>query len=251
MTAPEQTEVKKEETLAQQKEISKEINQPEIKTQAVPEETEKDINWKKWKENRQREREEAARQTEARIKAEKEAEALRQALEAVVNKPNYQQRQEQNNYEQEEESEEDRINRKVNAAIAAKEAEYAKQRQEQELKEYPTKIRSTYSDFNQVCSPENLDYLEYHHPELAKGFAHRADSFEKWADIYNAVRRYIPNVNSNRDAQKAEKNLQKPQSLSHSTLAATGPTGNSYQLTEQRRAENWARMQKTLKGLSN
>ncbi len=250
MTIPEQVEVKKEETLAQQKEISKEINQPEVTSQGIPEETEKDINWKKWKENRQREREGAARETEAKIKAQKEAEALRQALEAVVNKASHTQRQENNGYDNEEESEEQRINRKVEEALAKREREYQQQRENEELKSYPSKLNNTYSDFNQVCSPENLDYLEYHHPELAKSFAHRKDGFEKWSDIYNAVKRYIPNVNSNRDAIKAEKNLAKPQSLSHSTLSATGPTGNSYQLTEQRRAENWSRMQKTLKGLS-
>lgn len=251
MTIPEQVEVKKEETLAQQKEVSREINNPETSAQTAPEETEKDINWRKWKENRQKERENAARETEARIKAEKEAEALRQALESVVNKPTYNQRQEPNQYDQEEETEEQRINRKVEEALAKREQQYQQQREQEELKSYPTKLNNTYSDFNQVCSAENLDYLEYHHPELAKAFAHRKDGFDKWADIYNAVKRYVPNTNSNRDAQKAEKNLQKPQSLSHSSLSATGPIGSSYQLTEQKRKENWARMQRSLKGLSN
>jgi len=248
MTAPEQIDAKKDETLNQQKAQVIDQNPAENKTEATQEESEQTKNWKKWKENRQREREEALRIDAARQKAENEAAALRQALEAVVNKP--QQRQENNGYE-EEESEEQRINRKVEEALAKREQHYQAQREQEELKTYPQKLNNAYSDFNQVCSPENLDYLEYHHPELAKSFAHRKDGFEKWSDIYNAVKRYIPNNNSQRDAQKAEKNLQKPQALSHSTLSSTGPTGSSTQLTEQRRAENWARMQKTLKGLNN
>lgn len=249
MTMPEQVEVKKEETLNQQKEQVVDQKQPENKQEAVQEESEQNKNWKKWKENRQKEREETARIDAARQKAEQEAQALRQALEAVVNKNDRRQNNE-NSYE-EEETEEQRINRKVEEALAKREQQYQAQREQEEIQTYPNKLRNTYSDFNQVCSSENLDYLEYHHPELAKSFAHRKEGFDKWSDIYNAVKRYVPNTNSNRDSIKAEKNLAKPQSLSHSSLSGTGPTGTSHQLTEQRRAENWARMQKTLKGLSN
>jgi len=249
MTIPEQVEVKKEETLTQQREMNIEQSNSETKPSIPQEDSEQDRNWKKWKENRQKEREEAARIDAARQKAEQEAHALRQALEAAVARPN--QRQETNSYDQNDESEEDRINRKVEEAILKREQEYQKQREIEEIKTYPQKLNNTYSDFQQVCSQENLDYLEYHHPELAKSFVHRKEGFEKWSDIYNAVKRYVPNTNSQRDAQRAEKNLAKPQSLSHSTIAATGPAGSNYQLTEQRRKENWSRMQRTLKGLSN
>lgn len=251
MTIPEQVEVKKEDTLKQQKEASKEINTLENISKVVQEESEQDKNWKKWRENRQKEREEAAKESEARIKAEKEAQALRQALEAVVNKTSRTSSNESNDNGNDEETEESRIERKVKAAMAAREIEYQRQREEQELKEYPTKLNKTYNDFQQVCSAENLDYLEFHHPELAKSFAHRKDGFEKWSDIYNAVKRYVPNTNSQRDANKAEKNLQKPQSLSHSSLSSSGTPSSPHIISEKKRAENWARMQRTLKGLSN
>lgn len=250
---------------AQQVEVKKDANieQPQQTQQAKPEQKKEvlkqdpqphqeepqkeDINWKRFKDARQKEREAALKESEARIRAEKEAAALKEALAAAVSKPVLQ----QNDGYDVEESEEQKIERKVNAAIAKKEAEYERQREEKEAREMPQKIKRAFSDFDQVCSTENLDYLEYHHPELAKSLAQRPESFDKWADIYNAVKRYIPNPDATKDMKKAEKNLQKPQSLSNSGLAPSGNAGTSSAiLTEKKRAENWDRMQRTLKGLS-
>lgn len=214
------------------------------------EESPQDRDWRKWRENRQKEREESVRIDAARQKAEREAEALRNALEAVVNKPDKNRYSERNDNDDIEESEEARIDRRVAEALAKKEAEYERQRQERDKQEFPTKLRNTFKDFNQVCTAENLDYLEFHHPEVSKSLGRMTDGFDKWADIYSAIKRYIPNPESSKDAKKAEKNLQKPQSLSHSMT----PNGTSNMtpaiLTEQRRKDNWDRMQRTLKGLS-
>ena len=128
--------------------------------------------------------------------------------------------------------------------------DYLRELQEREAQEYPSKLRNAFKDFEQVCSAENLDYLEYHHPELAKSLGRVPQGFDKWADIYSAIKRYLPNPDSSRDAKKADKNLQKPQSLSHSSLSSEGTNMTTTRLTEQRRKENWERMQRTLKGLS-
>lgn len=240
-------------------EVSKEDNsnpvqavaeQPQVNSLATQsEENPQDRDWRKWRENRQKEREEAQRIDAARLKAEQEAMVLRQALEAVVNKPNSSQRQYEQNDDLEE-SEEARIDRRVMEALNKKEKEYERLRQEREAVEYPQKLRSTFKDFEQVCTSENLDYLEFHHPELAKSLATRNQSFDKWADIYSAIKRYIPNPDSSIDAKRADKNLQKPQSLSHSVLPAGGSQMSSARLTEDRQKANWERMQRTLKGLS-
>jgi len=221
------------------------VTTPEINNQV--EESEQDRNWKKWRENRQKEREEAARESTARQKAEQEALALREALAAAVNKPN---NQRNSDSFEEEESEDQRIDRRVAEALAKKEIEYERQKNDRESKEYPSKLRNTFKDFEQVCSIENLDYLEFHHPELAKSLGKMPQNFDKWADIYSAIKRYVPNPDSSRDAKKAEKNLQKPQSLSHSNISNDGTKMSAPILTEQRRKENWERMQRTLKGLS-
>ncbi len=202
-------------------------------------------NWKKFREQKEQERKQ-------RIEAEKianeeraRASALQAALEAAVNK-GYQQPYQQEN----DETEEQRIDKKVNAAIAQKEAEYDRKRQEREQAEYPQKLVSAFNDFNQVCTTENLDYLEYHYPELAAPFKHMPDGFDKWASIYKAVKRFVPNPDSKKDMQKMEKNLAKPQSSSSPGNSQAGSEMPSARLTEERKAANWARMQKTLKGIS-
>lgn len=247
MTELQLAEVTKTESTPQAKEMKEEIKSV-VNQVSELEESEQDRNWKKWRENRQKEREEAVKETAARLKAEQEALALREALAAAVGKPNL--HRNSDNYEQEEESEDQRIDRRVSEALSKKEAEYERKRAEQESQEYPSKLRNTFKDFEQVCSAENLDYLEYHHPELAKSLGRIPQGFDKWADIYSAIKRYVPNPDSTRDVKKANKNLQKPQSLSHSSLSSEGTNMTPTRLTDQRRKENWERMQRTLKGLS-
>lgn len=211
-------------------------------------ETEQQIHWKKFRENRAKEREEAALMAKKAAEKEAEANALKAALEAAVSRVVPQQQYQQN--EQPEESEQQRIDRLVNEAVARREAQAEEKRQQTEVQEYPKKLESTFKDFNVVCSSENLDYLEYHHPELARSLGSRPQSFEKWADIYNAVKRYIPNPDAKKDIAKAEKNLQKPQSMS-GTGMATGPSGmQPSRLDRDRKQANWERMQKALKGIS-
>lgn len=249
-------EIKKEENLTQvdPNSIQKkpEISNESIKETQSSDETPQDRDWKKWKENRKKEREEAAKVTEAKIKAETEAAALRAALESLVNTNGPLPRHNtslSNSEAMEDESEEKRIERRVNEALSKREQELERQRHQKDLQEYPNKLRNTYPDFNQICTQENLDYLEFHHPELSKSLSKTADGFDKWADIYNAVKRYIPNPKSSSDSKRADRNLQKPQSFQNSGL--TPPEGqSSARLEEKRRAENWERMQRTLKGLN-
>lgn len=213
---------------------------PVIKTE------ENQANWKAFREQREAERK--ARVEADRIAQQKaeEAAALRAALEALTNKPVQQQL-----YEQPEESEDAKIERRVNEIIAQREKQYAEQRAQQEQAEYPEKLRTVYSDFNKVCSTENLDYLEYHYPELAEPFKHMPEGFNKWASIYKAVKKLVPNTDSKAESTKADKNLQKPASLSSMGNAHGGNAMPSARLDEARKAENWARMQRLLKSTSN
>lgn len=252
MSETEQVEVKKTEDLQQvkppQTEVKKTDGSSNTPIQQPTDDSPQDRDWRKWKEARQREREEAAKVEAARIKAENEAAALKAALEAVVNKPNnYQQ---QNSYSDDGgESEEVRIDRRVAEALAKREAEARKQKEIEDRQSLPVKLVNTFKDFNNVCTQENIDYLDYHHPELAKALGRNKDSFEGWADIYSAIKRYIPNPESLKDAKRADKNLAKPQSPTHSGMQP-GAQQTTVKLDEKRRAENWARMQKTLKGIS-
>ncbi len=210
--------------------------------------TDKDINWKKFKEAREQERKQAEEISKRAAQKEAEAEALKAALDAVLNKN--QPHQHQSNGYEEEETEDQRIEKKVNQLLAHREAQAEQKRKQEEQATLPDKLKTVHKDFEHVCTTSNLDYLEYHHPELARSLGSRPDSFEKWNDIYNAVKRYIPNTETKREQARAESNFNKPQSLSSPGVTQGGNAMPGARLDEARKAENWARMQKSLKGLS-
>lgn len=215
-------------------------------------ESDKEINWRKFKEAREQERKHSEEMSKKASEKEAEAQALKAALDAVLNKPNQNQQQYSNTgFEEPEESEDARIEKKVLAAIAKRDEAVERQRKERETQEYPTKLRNDMRDFDDVCNASNLDYLDYHYPEVSKPFAYMPDGYEKWAAVYKAVKRFIPNTNTKKDEAKMQNNLNKPQA-SNSSLTNKGenilPNAKALEAT---RAANYARMQKTIKGLSN
>ncbi len=201
-------------------------------------------NWRKFREQKEIERKQRIEAERMAAEEKAKAEALKLAMEALLNKPN-----QSNGYPQDE-SEEQRIEKKVQEAITKREIEYQRQRDQKEREEYPQKLMQNYSDFNQVCSTENLDYLEFHYPELASPFKHMPDGYEKWSSVYKAVKRLVPNTDSKKDAQKADRNFQKPQSISNVAASQGSQVVPPKVLDEQRKAENWSRMQKAIRDLS-
>jgi hypothetical protein len=195
----------------------------------------------------------AAREAERKAKDEAErranekaaeASALRAALEAAVSKPNHNQNQEQDD------DEDVRIQRKIDTAV---EARLQRERQaiaEREQAEFPQKLARDYPDFHQVCSAENLDYLDYHYPELSQPFKYMPEGYEKWAAVYKMAKRFASNPEAKKDAAKADKNMNKPQSMSLPGAVQGQTVMHSNRLTEEKKASNWARMQRTLQGLS-
>ncbi len=235
-----------QENKVEEKKIPEQIIQESTKKD--PELTDKDINWKKFKEAREQERKQAEETSKRAAQKEAEAEALKAALDAVLNKN--QQHQVQNNGYDEDETEDQRIEKKVNALLSQREAQAEQKRRQEEQASLPDKLKTIHKDFEHVCTTSNLDYLEYHHPELARSLGSRPDSFEKWNDIYNAVKRYIPNTETKREQMRAENNFNKPQSLSSPGVTQGGNAMPAARLDESRKADNWARMQKAMKGLS-
>lgn len=208
-----------------------------------------DPNWKAFREARKADR---AQREAAEAKArEKEAEvaALKAAMEAAFAKQTPM-AQQIYNAEQEEETEDERIEKKVQAAIAQREAQYEQQRQQREMQEYPKKLQQTFPDFSQTVSQENLDYLDFHYPEVSRPLQRLGDGFDKWADIYRAVKKFVPNnTTAKKEAAKAEANYNKPKSISSAGITQPGEVMTSARLTEEKRAANWARMQSVLKGV--
>lgn len=241
-------EVKVDANLTQQK-VDTTVPQETKKAEAAPE-SDKEVNWNKFKEARAIERKQAEEYQRRAQEKEAEAAALKAALEAIVNKPSQQSRHTNQDQYGEEENEDVRIQKKVDAALAVREKAAEAQRAQREAEEYPQRLVQAYSDFHQVTQASNLDYLDYHYPEISQAFQAMPDGFAKWSAIYKAVKRFIPNTESKKDSGKAENNLKKPQSISSGSISPTGEPMGANRLDEARKAANWARMEKVRKGLS-
>jgi uncharacterized membrane protein YqiK len=214
-------------------------------------EAEADPNWKAFREARKKDR--AEREAAERRAAEKDAEvaALKAAMEAAFSRGNSpQQAMSQQTGYQEEETEDQRIERKVEQKLAAKEAQYRKEAEEREIREYPARLQQTHPDFTQTISQENLDYLDYHYPEVSRPLQRLKDGYDKWSDIYLAIKKFVPNhSNAKKEAAKADSNFNKPKSISSTGLTQAQAVPGSHILTEERKAANWARMQASMKGV--
>lgn len=238
-------------TLAQQKsEVPEQSGQDQT---AAPE----DPNWRAFREARKKDREEKEAAERKAAEKENEVAALKAAMEAAFSAKSapspqaYQQYYGMNQPDQTDENEEQRIERKVNELLSKKEDQYKRQRAEEEQREYPNRLMKDFPDFKQVCSQENLDYLDYHYPELSRPLQRLNEGYDKWHDTYHAVKKFIPNHSTARkEAARAEMNSNKPRSISSPGSSPTGePARTGWQDTEARRAENWSRMQKTMRGV--
>lgn len=219
------------------------IANPVPTTEQPKQETQENLQERNWRAFREQKEQERKQRIEAERIAKEEklkAEALKAALEAVVNKPN------QSNSDTEEISDDERIQRKVIQALNEKEKQYEEQRRIKEQQEFPQRLNQTYSDFSKVCTEENLDYLQYHYPEIANAYKQMPESFEKWSSIYQSLKRFI--TTEKKDQAKVDKNLMKPQAMSAAGATSTGDSV-PHILDDKRRADNWKRMQRIMKGL--
>jgi hypothetical protein len=209
----------------------------------APKEDIEQINWRQFRAKREEERKEAEASKQLAEQKQKEADALKKAMEALLSKPAPM--QQDNSGDMGEESEDDRIEKKVQAALAKKEAEYQQRRAQEEAASMPSRLAQQHPDFNQVCTTENVDYLEYHYPEVASAIKHMPEGLDKWSTIYKAVKRFVPNPDTSRDDKRIAKNLSKPQSPS---AMSTG-TGDQAPriLDDTKRAANWERMRRVMK----
>ena len=222
--------------------------QAQTTTQAAPapesEETPQHIDWKRFKEARKKEREQKEEAEKRAAQSSKEAEALKAALESLVNKPSYPQNQ------QAEESEEDRTQKLIQKALSDERARWEEEQRKRDHAQYPQRILAAHPDFDSVITNENIDYLEYHYPEVASAFKSLPDGYDKWSNIYKAVKKFVPNTSSGKEQKKAEKNFNKPQAMAVPGVTQTGD-GAPMMLDEKRKQDNWARMTRRMKGIQS
>lgn len=224
--------------------------------------TQEQINWRKVREEKERYRREKEEGDRRQAELDRQNEALKTALESVLNKVQPSQgvqepvgralpRDQFVTGEDVEEylkgSVDPVLDRKIEAMLDKRDRQREEQRRQQEQADMPKRLKAEHRDFDEICTQENLDYLEYHHPELSKSMARVPDSIDKWKDIYAAVKRYVPNANSSRDQKRAEVNLQKPRSSSTPGVA-TGSSESSTYLSQDRKQANYERMVKQMRG---
>ena len=205
--------------------------------------TPEQINWKKFREARELERKAKEQSDRDLAKKTEEAAALKAAMDALLNRQSNQSSQSV----QEDDSEEERLQKRIDEALAKRDRQYAEEKKQVEQREFPQRLVANFSDFDQVCNAENIDYLEYHYPEVAAPYKHLPDGYDKWASVYKAIKRFVPNPDSRKDQKTAEKNFNKPQSMAVSGTTQTTDSA-PMNLDDRRRQDNWARMQKVMKG---
>ncbi len=212
------------------------------------EESDQDKNWKRFKAARDADRKRAEEEGQKRQRAEAEAAALKAALDAALNKPSMNQYSQSvtHSYESNEETDDQKIERRIAEAIAKRDIAVEQQRRQHEQETFPSRLRQDYRDFDQVCSSENLDYLDYHYPEVTAAFSSMPDGYDKWSKVYKATKRFIPNTDTKKDQTKAQQNFQKPQSMSGPGATTSKENAPAFRLDEKRKAENYARMQRTM-----
>ena len=232
------------------------VQQPvETAKDAIKDESTEDPNWRAFREARKKDRLEREAAEQKAAEKEREVAALKAAMEAAFTKQQAPSTQAYQDYyamnQQPEETEEQRIERKVNEMLSKKEEQYKQQQADYERQTYPQRLLREMPDFNQVCSQENLDYLDFHFPEVSRPLQRLGDGYDKWSDTYAAVKKFIPNHSTaKREAMKADINTNKPRSMSSSGPSPTGePVRQTWQEAEERKAANWARMQRVLKGV--
>lgn len=138
------------------------------------------------------------------------------------------------------------------AARVAREAAEAALRQ----RDYDTvdeRLQAKYSDFDQIVSQENIEFLKQNEPELAYSLkALASDPYAQGVAAYKLIKKVLPGTNKNVsvDKRKAETNLQKPISVNAAPKATT-PLGNAHMfengLTAELKAQLWKEMQEAKK----
>jgi hypothetical protein len=204
---------------------------------------ENEVNWKKFREERAQERKEKAEAERKAAEKAAEAEALKAAMESLLAKP-----QIHSSAQIDDKTEEQLIEEKVLSILERNEKKRDEERRKKEAAEIPHKLSQTFSDFNQVCSQENIDYLRFKKPHLWDMYKNVPETYEMWTSLYKTLKETVPNTDTKKDLAKIEKNLSKPQSMSQPGMTSTGdhaPTN----LTEQRKKDNFARMQRVMKGV--
>ena len=200
---------------------------------------------------------------EAREKAERERDQLRQQLEAMRNQPQnipHSQAQEEVPPSPLSIAPDDLVEgrhlSRYDQEIKALREELQRTRQEASVMSVESRLKAQYRDFDSVVNKENIEVLQRMHPEIAATIQSSPDLYGKAVTAYTLLKKFgiAGSTHATEQAARIDQNLAKPQtamgvrtqSTQDSPLAHANQFGTA--LSEQRKSEVYAEMQKILRG---
>lgn len=210
---------------------------------------EKEKNWRAFLEKRKEEQkqlEDERRKNKEleseRSRREKEVEDLKIAIQTLVDK-----KDNNSSYDSEDDSDHKKlIQDEVNRIISKNEDERKKAEFQQRVQKESIEIKEQMPDLLEVCSHDNLAYLEYYHPEIAIPLAAMPDGFQKTKLAYQAVKKHVKM--GTKEKEKIEKNLAKPKSLHSSLSNESQQEDSSAYMSDKKRQDTWNKMQRLMSG---
>jgi hypothetical protein len=133
------------------------------------------------------------------------------------------------------------VQQAVDKALAQEREQRRREQEQEEKSRVFQRVVSQMPDYQSVVSNENIAYLELHYPEVARGLAALPADYQKLADVYSAIKRFVPATQSS-DAKRAERNLAKPQYVANTTANPGSEAGSPRIISEEQRRANYQRM---------
>lgn len=113
-----------------------------------------------------------------------------------------------------------------------------------EQKNYKSRVRETYNDYDQVVTPDNLQRLEEEMPEIAQIIGQEKDKYKMACGAYKAIKTLSkansPQKEIEKNAEALEKNKNEPLSAS---AVDRRPIAQAARLTDKDYQELWQEMQ--------
>lgn len=135
----------------------------------------------------------------------------------------------------------------------------AKQYAKEAIKEYiastvEERVKSKFSDYDEIVNQENIENLKRKKPELAQSLAHNPDPYAQAVAVYDAIKMIggsqKPDDSSRFEKERAQKNSQKPVSVN--AVTKNSAIGNAHLfengLTPELKKSLYAEMRQASKG---
>lgn len=207
-----------------------------------------DKNWKAFLEKRKEEQKEnlalqkkLEESNQENARREREIENLKIAFKSLAEK-----KEEPSNYDYDGDDQKKIIQDEVNRVISKRDKENEERETAERIRKEAIEIKEQMPDLMDVCSHDNIAYLEYYHPEIAIPLGAMPNGFMKTKMAYQAVKKHVKMGMKEKD--KIEKNLAKPKSL-HSAISNEGQQEESSgNMSDKKKTETWNKMQRLMSG---